>query len=65
MIIDPATRAALADRWLGEGRELADRILEFADILRGERLDSATKSDVADDLMAIIKGEWDPNVQPR
>jgi hypothetical protein len=55
----------LVDRWVGEGSELALRLVDFVDMLRQERLDSGTKSDVADDIESILKGEWNPREQPR
>lgn len=54
-----------ADTWMGEGMELARRLLAYADVLRSEMLDSGTKADVADDLDSIIRKGWNPCEQPR
>jgi hypothetical protein len=63
--VDAAEQLAAADGWMGEGLDLARRLLAYAEQLRMEALDSATKTEVADDLDSILRKEFDPRVQPR
>ena len=54
-----------ADDWMGEGMELARRVLAYAEQLDAEMVDSATKSDIASDQRAVIKRGFNPLEQPR
>jgi hypothetical protein len=67
-----AKRLALADNWMGEGMELARRILALANQLRFDELPYVIDDDayterarIAGDLEQIISKEWNPCEQPR
>jgi hypothetical protein len=62
--MDPAEMLELADGWMGEGCELARRILAYAEELEAGGIThqpgSPRSDEVASDLRAIIRREWSP-----
>lgn len=56
---------ARCDGWMGEGTELARRVVAFAEQLRLERLDAGPKAEIADDLALIVSREFNPLEQAR
>jgi hypothetical protein len=61
--MDAAEMLALADNWMGEGTELARRVLAYAERLRTGRDYSSPGPEAertADDLTSIVTREWDP-----
>jgi hypothetical protein len=60
-----AADLAAADNWMGEGAELARRVLAYAEQLRVERLDAGPKAEIADDLAGIVAREWNPAEEVR
>jgi hypothetical protein len=62
--VDAADLAA-ADNWMGEGAELARRILAYGEQLRMERLDAGPKAEIADELAAIIGQTFNPMEESR
>jgi uncharacterized protein with von Willebrand factor type A (vWA) domain len=75
--VDAEELLALSDNWVGEGGELARRVLAFAGELRfsgvsiaaSERggpaqITGGISQQVADDLEAIVRREYDPTVSP-
>lgn len=63
-LMDEADLAA-ADDWMGEGSELARRVLAYAEQLRQERLDAGSKAEVADDLVEIVGRTFNPMEESR
>lgn len=72
--MDPIDKLILSDEWIGDGTELARRVLAYAEDLREKSIprvgDLATLEaahvrtlfeDVADDLEALIRRELNPS----
>lgn len=62
--MDEADLAA-ADNWMGEGTDLARRVLAYAEQLRLERLDAGPKAEIADELAAIVGRSFNPLEESR
>jgi hypothetical protein len=54
-----------ADNWMGEGTDLARRVLAYAEQLRMERLDAGPKAEIADELAAIVGRTFNPLEESR
>lgn len=48
------------DGWMGEGVELARRVLTYADLLETGEIPAVTPSEILDDLRAIVRRELNP-----
>jgi hypothetical protein len=58
--MEAAEALALADDWMGEGMELARRLLGYAERLRTHPQPERDVVETADDLEAIVRREWNP-----
>lgn len=61
--MDPAEMLALADNWMGEGMELARRVLAYAERVEAGLVDLDSRG-VTEDIRQIMAKEWNPCDKP-